>query len=145
MREATDPPTEGPRPGAANLLPAGPNNQRAVSHGSYAFLTLGPRAQAIAEGLRDVVPAYTDADAPAVQTLGLVLAQLERAAAALDGASRRDLSRLSQDARGWAGTATKLFTELALTPGSRARLGVDLTRLRGAALQEHLADRYGES
>ena len=129
--------------------PFQPGNQLAARHGAYARLQLAPRAKEIAESLHDVVPVVSSCDAATIDVLGLVLAQLERAGAALAivqaadvdrlvagddlGVDRRDdLRRLAADSRGWANVALRYFDALGLTPTSRARLGLDIARARDA-------------
>jgi len=137
---AWTPAFEGQRPpfGPGNAL--GQGHGRPPEHGSYAIMHLGPRATEIASAIRRVATHLTPADEPALQLLGLKLAQLERAAGVIgqvDAAieEREDLSdldrylgrierraRLSQDARGWGAESRKLMNDLGLTPAGRAAL-----------------------
>jgi hypothetical protein len=56
----------------------------------------------------------------------------------------QDPAKLRSDALGWANAARRLLNDLGLTPTSRARLGLNVARTRrGAALEEHLRERYG--
>jgi hypothetical protein len=134
--------------GKANLQPAGPGNRRAVTHGGYATLALAPRSAEIRVQLRELVPARMDADDAAISLLSFQLARIEAAA---DYLERHDLL----DSRGrprpvlkvlstWENSAARLLDQLGLTPTSRAKLGLDLTRARGAALAEHLQRDYGD-
>jgi hypothetical protein len=126
---------EGQRP------PFEPGNElghgRPVEHGAYAVLHLTPRAAEIAEWIRAQADHLTTADEAAVQTLALVLAQLERAAGVLgevdEAIVRGDdvdvylgriesRARLSQDARRWADSARRAMDGLGLTPAGRAQL-----------------------
>lgn len=118
-------------------------NQAAVRHGAYATVALGPRVDELAELLRESVPAYSPSDEVAVRLLGLALARLEAAGTAIEGATPGDLARLRADERGWVNTARRLLGDLGMTPTSRARLGLDLTRgtTLAAAMEEALAAR----
>lgn len=119
-------------------------NEVGLRHGSYSVLKLAPRAAEIADGVRALLPVYSPADEPAVQTLAVVLARLERATEALDGAGDpADLQRLRDDLRGWANTARRYFNDLGMTPTSRAKLGLDLVRARGEAARAHIEAKYG--
>jgi hypothetical protein len=119
--------------------PFTPGNEygRPPEHGAYAVLHLTPRAAAISGWIRSLAEHLTPADEPAVQTLGLTLAQLERAAGVLgevDEAIKRgddvdvylgrieSRARLSQDARRWADSARRMMDDLGLTPAGRAAL-----------------------
>jgi hypothetical protein len=115
-----------------------------LGHGAYAVVKLGPRVDELAGELRELVPTYAASDEPAVRLLALTLARLERAEEALEQAEPADLGRLRQDALGWANAARRLLNDLGMTPTSRARLGLDLTRAKGEALRAHVAERYGE-
>jgi ATP phosphoribosyltransferase regulatory subunit HisZ len=112
-------------------------------------LRLRGRAATIREEIAPLLPLASPADAPMVDTLAFLLAQLERASMILGHAQmeegeaiadgrpvpkqlRSDLSRLAQDARGWANSAARLADQLGLTPTSRARLGFDVIRTRTA-------------
>lgn len=143
---------------AANLLPAvrgepGP----ALSHGCYSVLRLRGRAATIREEIAPLLPLASPADAPMIDTLAFLLAQLERASMVLGATQakegeaiaegrpvpkqlRSDLSRLAADARGWANSAARLADQLGMTPTSRARLGLDVVRTRTAVeeLQAYL-------
>ena len=137
---------------------AEPGNQLAVKHGSYAsVVTFGPRVDEIAACLRELVPGYALPDEPAVRLLAVMHVRIERAQAALEAldgqtdgrelgtyltADADKLQRLRQDLLGWVNAARRLMNDLGMTPTSRARLGLDLTRARGEALRAHLADRH---
>jgi hypothetical protein len=130
--------------------PFGRGNTAAVRHGAQATLALQPRAAEIADDLRLIVPAVSDADEPAIRVLALLLARLEAANAWLAeretifANKRGEVWPVLKLVGSWENSATRLFDQLGLTPTARARLGVDLSRLRqGEALQAHLVERYG--
>ena len=111
-------------------------NTVSVRHGAYARLQLSEPAAATADVLRDLVPLSHDADEAVLQVFGLVLEQLKRAAVALDDAAdRKERLELSRDARAWTAKALACADVLAMTPTSRARLGLDLARAHSAASQ----------
>jgi hypothetical protein len=121
-------------------------NTLAVRHGAYAIVLLGPRVDELAAELRELVPAYSLSDEPAVRVLGLAFARLERAEAALETAAPSELGKLRQDALGWANAARRLLNDLGMTPTARARLGLDIVRTREEAfrrLDAHLAAKHG--
>jgi hypothetical protein len=122
--------------------PFQPENQLAVKHGSYATVALGPRVDELADEIRDLVPVYTPSDEIALRLLCLALARQERAEAALAEADASDATKLRQDALGWANAARRLLNDLGMTPSSRAKLGLNVARARGAALREHLREHY---
>jgi hypothetical protein len=118
---------------------AAERNDAAVQHGAYGVLALGPRAAVIADWLRRCGDHLTAQDEPAVETLGLLLAQAERAAGVLgevdevvkrgDGDAVDEWlgrlearGRLSQDSRRWIDSARRLLHELGLTPSGRVEL-----------------------
>lgn len=149
MSSATKPPGS-PGRGLENVQPpknpAGPGNTRSVTHGAHSELLIAPRAAEIRNRLRELVPAYTPSDDPAVTLLALQLARVERIEAHLDehglldpDGEPRHVNKL------WSActnSAARLCDQLGLTPTSRARLGLDLSRT-GAALAEHLDRNYG--
>lgn len=121
-------------------------NALAVRHGAYATILLGQRVEELAAELRELVPAYSPSDEPAVRVLCLALARLERAEAALEEAAPSELGKLRQDALGWANAARRLLNDLGMTPTARARLGLDIARTREEAfrrLDAHLAEKHG--
>jgi hypothetical protein len=123
-------------------------NQIARTHGAYATVALGPRVAELADEIRPHIPAYQEGDEIALRILCLALARLEASADALGEAEGSDLQRLRQDERGWSNTVRRYLADLGLTPTSRATLGLNVTRARGAlaveALGAHLAAAYGE-
>lgn len=105
-----------------------PGNALALTHGSYSAVQLTPRARELAETVRSVAPVVSQADEFIIASFGLILARIERASEALEGAEPDELLRLNADLRAWTGMALKYADSLGLTPGSRARLGLDLVR-----------------
>jgi hypothetical protein len=120
-------------------------NVRAKRHGFWALAEIerNPRTAAIAEWLMENLPISTPGDEVAVWLLaGCIerrirgLAEIEEATTAKQRAAlRRDLSTVEN-------TAARLLDQLGLTPTSRARLGLDLSRT-GDALAAHLDHHYG--
>jgi hypothetical protein len=102
----------------------------ATRHGAYSVIQLGPRAQEIADEIREILPVRDVADEAAVRLVGLCLARIERAAQALDRAKPRELARLEADTRGWVNSSVRLLDALGATPLARARLGLTLVRAR---------------
>jgi hypothetical protein len=127
-----------------------------LKHGAYANVAISPRADELATLVRETAPVYEPCDEPAVRALGVILARIERAEMALadvdeglDAASadplagyvgrteRVDaLTRLRSDLRSWLAVAERYFAALGLTPGSRARLGVDIAKARRLTVVE---------
>jgi hypothetical protein len=142
------------RDGRDNLrpVPFEPGNEVAVKHGARAELRLAPRAVELADGLRTIVPAASEADEPTIAVLALVLARIEAANTWLDehglfrdgkGNPQPVLSTLST----WENTASRLLDRLGCTPTARARLGLDLALGKGAALRlldQHVQQTYGD-
>jgi phage terminase small subunit len=122
------------------------NNERAATHGAYGQ-SIAPRAAELRAELLELVPIVSDADQPAVTLLARVLARLERADEWIEehgffdraGRVRPILKVLG----GWETTAARLCDQLGLTPTARAKLGLNLTRARGAALREYVQEQYG--
>ncbi len=94
-----------------------------------------------------MVPVYDPADEFVIQALGVLLVRIERAEAALTSveaeadARGRDLpppigsdvqwiDNLRKDLRSWLSVAERYFAQLGMSPGSRARLGLDIARAR---------------
>ena len=115
---------------------ASPRRKRHEQHGASADLALAPRAEELADSLRDLVPASSASDEPTIRLLGLVLAHIERANLYLDergildrrGSPRAVLKVLSA----WENTAARLLRDLGMTPASRAHLGLELVRTEAA-------------
>ena len=110
------------------------------------------RTLELADGIRSVVPVYEDADQFAVQALAVLLVRIERADAALSQveaeADAREgpaaayrgqepwVENLRRDLRGWLSGAERYLASLGLSPGSRARLGLDIARARHLTVVE---------
>ncbi len=110
-------------------------NGVALRHGSYALVQLGPRAAELAAAVRATAPLLDDCDDAILGLLGLTLARVEAASAELDKAALADRLRLSADARGWVSTAARLLDSLGCSPAARARLGVDVSRVKASEAQ----------
>ena len=61
-----------------------PGNEIALRHGAYSLVRLRPRAEEIAHGLGDVVPAVALAEEPTIRLAALALAQVEAVGEYLD-------------------------------------------------------------
>jgi hypothetical protein len=120
-----------------------PGNQLARTHGAHSKLTLAPRAEELADWIRDLVPSYRDADEPTVQLLALSLAQVEAAHTwiaengLLDehGQPRGILRHLGT----MTNTAGRLADRLGMNPTARAGLGLDVARTAQAVTLTGLA------
>jgi hypothetical protein len=119
---------------------------RAITHGMRAKLALAPRAAELAAEIREVVPAYTDADQPLVELCGMVAAQVEAGNRYIaehgwiDGKGNprplmKTLPTLQAELR-------RCLESLGCSPPTRARLG--LTHVRGQALADHLDLAYSD-
>jgi len=131
-----------------NTLGFQPGNTLSTVHGALSKLRIPERAAELADGLRAIVPAFSDADEPTVRLLATVLARVEAANVwvAEHGLYRDDAGELQPVLRAlstWENTAARLLNDLGCTPTSRARLGLDLSRATGG-LAEYLAERYAE-
>jgi phage terminase small subunit len=148
----------------ANLRPGAgagpPGNRRALAHGGYAAvspLERDRKAQEIFETLaadapmRDGAGGLPAADTAVVSLFARCLVQLERVEADMADHGWKD--RESGDprpvvelARRLRGEALDYAEALGMTPRSRAKLGLDLTRTltAGEALDDHLTQRYGD-
>jgi hypothetical protein len=120
-------------------------NNRAVTHGMFSQLTLGPRADELASWLGEIVPAAAGTDEPAIRMAAQVFAQVEAGARYVaehgwyDEAGEprgvmRALPTLQAEARRWCEV-------LGLTPAARAKLGLDL--VKGKDLEEYIREKYG--
>lgn len=126
-----------------------PGNAISRRHGGYSLVTLEPRAAALSDEIRELVPARSDSDEVSIRLLALALAQVEAASTWLaehglvdeHGNARSLLRHLGT----MMNTAARIADRLGMTPTSRAQLGLDLTRAKGEALRAHLDERYGES
>jgi hypothetical protein len=142
---AADLAAEEPGPATEIVAPEMAGNDRAVSHGLYAKLTLQPRADELAGWLREIVPAAAATDEPAIRVAAMVFAQVERGAeyvaehgwideAGEPRALMRALPTLQAEARRWCEV-------LGLTPAARAKLGLDL--VKGKDLEQYVREKYG--
>lgn len=121
-------------------------NTAGKRHGGYALVSLEPRALALADEIRELVPARSDADEISIRLLALALAQVEAASTWLaehglvdeHGNARSLLRHLGT----MMNTAARIADRLGMTPTSRAQLGLDLTRAKGEALRAHVAENY---
>jgi hypothetical protein len=122
-------------------------NLAARRHGAQvSSWRLAPRAEEIAAELAELVPASSPSDGPTVSLLATILCRLEIANAYVernglfDARGRpRPIVRLVST---WENSAGRLLDQLGMSPTSRARLGLDLTRARGEALRAHLEEHY---
>jgi hypothetical protein len=113
---------------------AGPGNTRALVHGARADLLIAPRAAELRDHLRELVPAGSPSDEPALTLLSWQLARIEQANVYLaeqglldgKGIPRPVLKVLST----WENSAARLCDQLGMTPTARGRLGLDLARSR---------------
>jgi hypothetical protein len=111
------------------------------------MIRLAPRAAELADDLRAIVPAVSDADEPTIRLLALVLARVEVAnewladrGLFLDGGP--EIQPVIRSLSTWENTAARLLDRLGCTPTSRAALGLDLARSRGELLRADLVDQY---
>lgn len=125
-----------------------PGHEPSRRHGGYSLVSLQPRAAVIADELRRLVPARSDADEPAIRLLALQLAQVEGIHEWLaehgfvdEGGQPRGILRHLGTVTN---TAARLCDRLGLTPSGRAALGLDMARARGEALRAHLVENCGE-
>jgi hypothetical protein len=119
---------------------ARPGNGLAVTHGGTAVLRLSRRSSEIADGLREIVPTYSEADEPTIRLLALVLARIETVNDWLSEhgvfrTSRGDPQPILRSLSTWENTASRLADRLGLTPTSRAALGLDLARAHEAGIE----------
>lgn len=126
---------------------------RPEAHGAYSrsLVRIGPLVEERASEIRDLLPVYHPVDEAALRALAIVLIRIERAEAALEqleqeieeegsgplamyGEELRLNGRvvrvdgLKDDLARWLRVAEKYFSALGMTPGSRARLGLDIAR-----------------
>jgi hypothetical protein len=121
-------------------------NEANRRHGAYG-VRLAPRAEELAAGIRELVPASTDSDEPTIRLLAMVLARIEAAHVWMSeqdfGIFRNDGGELQPVLRAlstWENTAARLLDRLGCTPTSRAALGLDIAR-SGDALAHYLAEQ----
>lgn len=107
-------------------------NEVAVKHGALATLRLAPRAEEIANGIRELVPARSEADEPAIRLLAISLAQIEAAHAWVAERGIVDRKGKPEPILKFMTTATntaaRLADRLGMTPAGRAQLGLDLAK-----------------
>jgi hypothetical protein len=123
---------------------------RPIEHGALRRehkMATDPRTLELAAQIREVAPVYEPADEFAVMALSVLLVRVERAQRALEeldatleaegkGALAAYLEEgeryadLRKDLRSWLSVAERYLAALGMTPGSRARLGLDLARVR---------------
>ena len=126
---------------------------RPEAHGAYSrsLVKIGPPVEERANEIRDLLPVFHPVDEAALRALSIVLIRIERAEAALEqleheiedegrgalamyGEELRLNGRvvrvdgLKDDLARWLRVAEKYFSALGMTPGSRARLGLDIAR-----------------
>lgn len=108
------------------------NKMAAVKHGAHSTLQLAPRAEAIAESLRTIVPVQSLSDEPTIRLAAMALAQVEAASTWLDANGFVDSQGNPQGVlkvlAGFMNTASRLLAALGCSPVSRASLGLDLAR-----------------
>jgi hypothetical protein len=106
----------------------------------------------LAEQIRAVAPVYDPADDFAIQSLAVILHRVERAEAALTQmeaevdelggptAAYRGgeewVVNLRKELRSWLSVAERYLGALGMSPGSRARLGLDIARARSLTVVE---------
>lgn len=137
-----------------------------MTHGataSPARLLAEPRTQEIADGVRQSLPLYAQADETTVGLLAVTLRRVERAAAAIARVDeetddnplapymvetqREALGRLRSDLRSWIRLAAELSDRLGLSPKARLGLGADVLQVeRGieALIEQGRATRAGQ-
>jgi hypothetical protein len=123
---------------------------RPTTHGAKSrphILAKAPRTLELADAIREVVPIYDPADEFTVHALSVVLVRVERATAALEqldadldergegplasyAGEGEKFDSLRKDLRSWISVAERYFAALGMSPGSRARLGLDIARAR---------------
>jgi hypothetical protein len=116
----------------ANLRPAQPGNGLALRHSAHSTLRLAPRAAELAEELREVVPARSEADESAVRLLAMILARIE---AAHDWLAEHGLLQAKGEPQPvlralstWENTAARLLDRLGLTAAGRAGIGLEIAK-----------------
>jgi hypothetical protein len=125
-------------------------NRSTLSHGAKKrehTMARDPRTREVVDEIREVVPVWHPSDEFVIEALGIVLVRIERAQAALEELDTKleaegkgplavyleegDVyDRLRNDLRRWLALAEKYMGSLGMTPGSRARLGLDIVRAR---------------
>ncbi len=143
----------------AKCVGAQPDNDLAVTHGSYRsdlVLSRQERVAELAAAIWETQPVSHPADEGGVWRLALVYRRLEQSAAALDVADeavadkptlayadgREWLDRLRADHDRWLRAASKIESELGRTPLARSRLGLNVAAAQ-KLLGADLVERYG--
>lgn len=117
-----------------------PGHSKSLVHGACAGLaSISPEANAVADSIRSVLPVYHEADEVAVRALSIVLVRIERAERALEARDAGESlpngktvegDTLEKNLRSWLSLCERYLSVLGMTPGSRARLGLDIARAR---------------
>ena len=159
-----------------NTLSVGRGRGPGAAHGAYSVVEIAGSSEALVDEIRSLLPVYDVADELAIRSLAIVMTQIARAAAALDelavllAASGEGplagyagevtlhgevvrVDGLRGDMRRWLRISESYLSALGLTPGSRARLGLDLARAqrtlvdlhRDAALEADVEDEEVEN
>jgi hypothetical protein len=110
-----------------------------LRHGGRAVVAHEARARELADDLRELVPARSEADEPMIRLLALTLAQVEAMAGWLsehglvdeDGEARSILKHFGT----MLNSAARIADRLGLSPLARAQLGLDLSRTDHDALR----------
>jgi hypothetical protein len=123
------------RPVPANLQPhvfRRGESSTALKHGARSAILIPPRAEELAEGLREIVPTLTEADEPMIRLAATTMAQVERLTdyleqhGILDGRGNpRPCTRFYFAA---INSLHRQLRDLGCTPVSRAGMGYDLVR-----------------
>lgn len=105
------------------------------THGAYLSpAKLSDETQALAAELAPLVPGYSANDSVATELLALALRRIARAEPAIAAVEERGEldagERLRREQRSWLNSATRLLDLLGMVPASRAKLGLDVARMR---------------
>jgi hypothetical protein len=136
--------------------PFGVGNDAAVKHAAYAApVKFGSRPQEVADAVRPYVVGFHPGMESVLQSYGLVLCRVERAARALEEADeggrvavyagREDphLLGLQTHLRHWLRLSVAMASELGLTPSASARILRDAgIAAQAAAAHAELLERY---
>jgi hypothetical protein len=122
--------------GNPDLVPAPAGNKLALDHGFYSTISLAPdvaEVEELATALREIAPAYSSSDEPAIQACAAIAWRLRRAYRDLDenGITRGKqlapiLTHLSTVER----TFISYLDRLGLRTLARADLGLGIVRIR---------------
>ncbi len=122
-----------------------------TKHGAYATGKLAPRAAEIADAIRELVPASSSSDGPAIEVLARIVARIEVVDVWLEengifrAGGKGDPQPILKMLSVWENSALRTMAALGMTPTSRAQLGLRITRAKGEALRAHLEEHYSES